>query len=96
MWTRTRINRCLGSILVLAATRPSLRSPYSSGAWQSFVVAAESTRSATSNYRTLKVQIIHRHGDRSPITPMKDVEYWSSQLIDETTLEKIAENTNKP
>lgn len=94
MWTRTRLNRCLGSILVLAATRPSLRSPYSSGAWQSFVVAAESTRSATSNYRTLKVQIIHRHGDRSPITPMKDVEYWSSQLIDETTLEKIAENTN--
>jgi len=39
------------------------------------------------------VQVIHRHGDRSPITPMKDVSFWSSQLIDEHTLDKIAENT---
>lgn len=44
-------------------------------------------------YRRLQVQIVHRHGDRSPITSLKDEDYWERQLIPETTLEKIACNT---
>jgi len=44
-------------------------------------------------FRRVQVQIVHRHGDRSPITPLKDEAYWQSQLIKDTTLQKIAENT---
>lgn len=36
---------------------------------------------------------MHRHGDRSPITPLKDEAYWRSQLVPESTLQKISENT---
>jgi hypothetical protein len=45
-------------------------------------------------YRTLQVQIIHRHGDRTPITPLKDEEFWASTLVSQETLDKISSNTN--
>ena len=83
---RSSFNRCFGPMLFLAAARPSIRSL----GWRSFVVTAEST---PKSFKTLKVQVIHRHGDRSPITPMKDVEFWSGELVDEITAKKIAENT---
>jgi hypothetical protein len=44
-------------------------------------------------YRTLQVQVVHRHGDRSPITPLKDESFWSSTLIPEALLTKISSNT---
>eukprot|EP00977_Amphora_coffeiformis_P022950 scaffold11998_cov174-Amphora_coffeaeformis.AAC.2 len=91
MWHRTNLKRCIGPVLLLAATRPCIRF----SGWRSLVVSAESTITTASpnKYKTLKVQVIHRHGDRSPITPMKDLDFWSSQLIDDHTLGKIAENT---
>jgi len=49
--------------------------------------------SAETTYRTLGVHVIHRHGDRSPITPMADEKYWKTQLIPPSQLDKIAENT---
>jgi hypothetical protein len=45
-------------------------------------------------YRTLQVQIVHRHGDRTPITPMKDEEWWAKTLVPPDMLEKISSNTN--
>jgi len=48
---------------------------------------------ATKTYRRLQVQVVHRHGDRSPITPLKDEEYWAQQLIPESRLQEIARNT---
>lgn len=44
--------------------------------------------------RTLQVQIIHRHGDRTPITPLKDEEFWARTLVPQETLDKISSNTN--
>ena len=44
-------------------------------------------------YKTVQVQVVHRHGDRTPITPMKNVEFWQSQLLPPEQLEKIALNT---
>jgi acid phosphatase len=44
-------------------------------------------------YRTLQVQIVHRHGDRTPITTLKDEDYWASTLIPPDLLEKISSNT---
>jgi hypothetical protein len=44
-------------------------------------------------YKAIQVQIIHRHGDRTPITTMKDSDYWASQLISLELLDKIAEGT---
>lgn len=100
MRSRTNIKRYIGPMLLLAsAAGPSIRL----SGWRSLLVAAESssstatkttyTASPNDKYKTLKVQVIHRHGDRSPITPMKDDEFWSSQLVDERTRAKIAENT---
>lgn len=85
--TTRRIHRYFAPMLLLAAARPSI---FRSSGWRSLTVAAAES---ANKYRTLKVQVIHRHGDRSPITPLKDVEYWSNQLVDSHTAEKIAENT---
>lgn len=43
--------------------------------------------------RRVQVQIIHRHGDRSPITALRDEEFWRKQLVDDVTLKKISSNT---
>jgi acid phosphatase len=41
--------------------------------------------------RLIQVQIIHRHGDRTPITPIvKQMEYWNSTLPQPQLLEKIS------
>lgn len=45
-------------------------------------------------YRTLQVQVVHRHGDRTPITPLKDEDYWAKTLVPPQMLEKISSNTN--
>jgi acid phosphatase len=47
----------------------------------------------SSSYRLRQVQIIHRHGDRTPITPLKDEAYWSQLLIPPNILQKIAQGT---
>jgi Histidine phosphatase superfamily (branch 2) len=39
------------------------------------------------------VHVIHRHGDRTPITPLQNEDYWEKQLISEETLKKIASYT---
>jgi hypothetical protein len=44
-------------------------------------------------YKLLHVQIIHRHGDRTPITPLKNESYWADALPDVTLLQKVAEGT---
>jgi hypothetical protein len=44
-------------------------------------------------YRILQVQIAHRHGDRTPITPMKDEEFWAKTLSPPELLEKIGAGT---
>jgi hypothetical protein len=56
--------------------------------------ASDLSSSSPKVYRTLQVQIVHRHGDRTPVTPLKDEDYWSRTLIPEATLVKIASNTN--
>mmetsp|Transcript_26958 Transcript_26958/g.41338 ORF Transcript_26958/g.41338 Transcript_26958/m.41338 type:complete len:488 (+) Transcript_26958:57-1520(+) len=40
-----------------------------------------------------KVCIVHRHGDRTPITPMVDEAFWASTLPNQSILEKMAEGT---
>ena len=39
-------------------------------------------------------QVIHRHGDRTPITPLADPDYWSSLLPSDETLEALSRRTN--
>lgn len=42
----------------------------------------------------VQVQVVHRHGDRTPITPLSDPSYWETTLPSESLLEKISENTD--
>lgn len=49
------------------------------------------TNSIAERGRLVQVQIIHRHGDRTPITPIaKHMEYWNSTLPQPKLLEKIS------
>ena len=45
-------------------------------------------------YKTIQVHIIHRHGDRTPITPLNNDEYWQSTLIPKDLLDKVGQGTN--
>lgn len=57
-------------------------------------MASVGVSSAKSSSFTLKKLIVtHRHGDRTPITPLKDDEYWEGTLVNHNTLQKIAEPT---
>jgi acid phosphatase len=53
-----------------------------------------STATSPKIYRTLQVQIVHRHGDRTPITPLIDEAFWAGTLIPEATLARISSNTH--
>lgn len=48
---------------------------------------------AKQKYRVVQVQLIHRHGDRTPITTLKDEEFWRSTLISSAMLDKISQGT---
>jgi Histidine phosphatase superfamily (branch 2) len=50
-------------------------------------------KSDTQRHRRIQVQVVHRHGDRTPITPLKDEDYWKQQMIDPVELERIATHT---
>ena len=45
------------------------------------------------SYRTVQVQVVHRHGDRTPITPLKNKEYWAQQLVPRDLIERVATGT---
>jgi len=44
----------------------------------------------TKNTTLIQVQIIHRHGDRTPITPLVNEEYWHSTLPQPHVLEQMS------
>ena len=46
-------------------------------------------------YKTVQAHIIHRHGDRTPITPLKDEDYWSSTLCPPELLDKLSQGTRE-
>lgn len=52
-----------------------------------------SSESVSHSHRTVQVQVIHRHGDRTPITPLQNEEYWAQQLVPEDLLERVARGT---
>jgi hypothetical protein len=54
---------------------------------------SSSSVATTTEYRTVQVQIVHRHGDRSPITPLKDESYWESTLVPPEMLQQVARGT---
>ena len=45
------------------------------------------------SYRTVQVQVIHRHGDRTPITPLKNEEFWAQQLVPDDLLDRVSSGT---
>lgn len=50
--------------------------------------------SPASRLRLQQVLVVHRHGDRSPITPLKDEQFWKSQLPQQHVLDGIAKGTS--
>ena len=75
--------------------------PFFAGASQSAPVLSStslpidkgSNDSVTKKYQTVQVIIIHRHGDRTPITPLLDEDFWLSTLVAKETKAKVEEGT---
>ena len=44
--------------------------------------------------KLVQVQVVHRHGDRTPITPMKNETYWKGILPPQHVLDGISQGTN--
>ncbi|VEU40646.1 unnamed protein product [Pseudo-nitzschia multistriata] len=82
-------SRLLFSLLPSYATALS----YSTQSSKSDGISEVSTCSHSYSYRTVQVQVVHRHGDRTPITPLKNEEYWKNQLVPEELLERVAAGT---
>ena len=53
----------------------------------------ESPDAPSKKVRLVSVQVVHRHGDRTPITPMKNETFWGSILPPPHVLEGIAKGT---
>jgi len=43
--------------------------------------------------RVVQVQVIHRHGDRTPITPLRDEDYWKGLLPESNLLAELNQRT---
>jgi len=56
-------------------------------------VTSKSDTSSPKSFRVLQVMIVHRHGDRSPITPLLNETFWASTLPSEALLNKLAGQT---
>mmetsp|Transcript_1126 Transcript_1126/g.2400 ORF Transcript_1126/g.2400 Transcript_1126/m.2400 type:complete len:517 (+) Transcript_1126:242-1792(+) len=100
---KMRLNhRSLTTILVTSMLRWSLLPssvmavPYSTKSSISRSTDSQSHSDSYSysySYRTVQVQVIHRHGDRTPITPLKNEEFWKNELVPEDLLERVAVGT---
>ena len=84
--------------LVLACNAPhyfvcavSSPTPTASGSLPRFPKSSPETPSK--KVRLVSVQVVHRHGDRTPITPMANETFWGSILPPSHVLEGIAKGT---
>jgi hypothetical protein len=66
----------------------------SRAAFLTFSALATRNFSVAKTYRTIQTVVIHRHGDRSPITPLKDEDYWTRALVPPEVAKKIAQGTS--
>lgn len=77
--------------------RPSASATKASSLFQcpddSTVVTDNKDSSCKKKYKLIQVQIIHRHGDRTPITPMMDRDYWQETLPSPDLLSKLSQGT---
>ena len=55
--------------------------------------AAESSHHLPSRFRIVHASVVHRHGDRSPITPLKNSDFWRGQLPAQDVLEGVGRGT---
>mmetsp|Transcript_18137 Transcript_18137/g.30050 ORF Transcript_18137/g.30050 Transcript_18137/m.30050 type:complete len:507 (+) Transcript_18137:85-1605(+) len=78
-----------GSAAATAATATSATSSSSSA-----VVSGVSHILKTPHeLRVVQVQIVHRHGDRTPITPLLNESYWASELVPDELSQRVASST---
>ena len=78
---------CLSTVVVVVVAAAAV-SPNSDVSGQPKIY-----RTTTTTTTTRAVQVIHRHGDRTPITPMKDETFWSKTLVPTHVLQQIAAGT---
>mmetsp|Transcript_28044 Transcript_28044/g.66839 ORF Transcript_28044/g.66839 Transcript_28044/m.66839 type:complete len:451 (+) Transcript_28044:163-1515(+) len=55
--------------------------------------AEESGHQLPSRFRIVHASVVHRHGDRSPITPLKDSDFWRGQLPTQDVLQGVSRGT---
>ncbi len=73
-------------------SRSTSTSTSSNGSNQDACFDSTTTTNKPTLYRRA-VHVIHRHGDRTPITPLTNEAYWTSQLIPNETLLEMSKYT---
>lgn len=56
-------------------------------------LSSSNTVKPEKNLKLVQVQVVHRHGDRTPITPMRNETFWKSALPTSDILKNIALGT---
>ena len=76
-------------------TRRAVRQAISTAVFlaRSVATAAESSHPLPSRFRIVHASVVHRHGDRSPITPLKDSDFWRGQLPTQEVLQGVSRGT---
>ena len=90
----TLYRRLIGPSILVAAVVGIRQITASSSGYSNILGPSSTSGISSSTSRTVQVQIIHRHGDRTPITSMKDEGYWASKLVPPEWQEKIAKGTH--
>ena len=87
------LTRKTATLLLLISGSRSIASTVAAATADAASSAVLQRSRPTALYRTVQVHVVHRHGDRTPITPLNNPEYWEKQLIPPSQLEKIAQGT---
>ena len=55
--------------------------------------AAAALAAADGSMQLRHLQVVHRHGDRTPVTPLADKEYWAGVIPSQAELDRLAVGT---
>jgi acid phosphatase len=75
------------------ANKPSFTTPFRGGSRHVNSLARSLSNATKKSVRVKQVIIVHRHGDRTPITPLRNETYWESTLPSEALLHKLSAQT---
>jgi len=79
--------------IVSATSSEAIRNLHHHPVTSSSFSSSHTSTTHSYTFQTIQVHIAHRHGDRTPITPLKDYDYWYNTLPSSDILNRISHGT---